>query len=93
MKRHDDASAVFRPVGNGRGGPRRNHPRARALAGGLRVKLLRAEEYQAFLRLVIFEVRNSGHRIVEVVQKEKTLYRGPRRPTHADRLAQITHLV
>jgi branched-chain amino acid transport system substrate-binding protein len=36
-------------------------------------KLLRKEDHQAFLREFIFDVKDGKHRILEVVQKEKTI--------------------
>src|SRR5215510_12663084 len=37
-------------------------------------KLLRKEDHQAFLREFIFEIKGGKHRIVETVEKEKTLF-------------------
>ena len=37
-------------------------------------KVLRKEDHQAFLREFIFEIKGGKHRIVETVEKEKTLF-------------------
>ncbi len=37
-------------------------------------KILRKEDHQAFLRQFIFEVKDGKHRIIEVVDKEKTFF-------------------
>ncbi len=37
-------------------------------------KTLRREDHQAFIRQFIFEMRGGKHRILEVVQKEKTIF-------------------
>jgi branched-chain amino acid transport system substrate-binding protein len=37
-------------------------------------KVLRKEDHQAFVREFIFEIRDGKHRIIETVEKEKTLF-------------------
>src|ERR1700687_593978 len=37
-------------------------------------KLLRRDDHQAFLREVIFDIKDGKHRIIEVVTKEKTVF-------------------
>jgi len=37
-------------------------------------KVLRKEDHQAFVREFIFEIKDGKHRIVETVEKEKTLF-------------------
>jgi branched-chain amino acid transport system substrate-binding protein len=37
-------------------------------------KLLRKEDHQAFLREFIFDIKDGKHRILEVIEKEKTLF-------------------
>jgi branched-chain amino acid transport system substrate-binding protein len=37
-------------------------------------KTLRKADHQAFLRQFIFEIKGGKHRIVETVQKDKTLF-------------------
>jgi len=37
-------------------------------------KVLRKEDHQAFVREFIFEIKGGKHRIVETVEKEKTLF-------------------